>query len=305
MKRLQIFGLFILLSVKIFGQINMTDSTAQVIGYWDKNEKQSYIVTQEKYKIKDSDTTSRDFYKYAVDITIVDSTANSYTIDWFYKDYEIQSENALIQKLASITNDMNVRIRTNELGVFQEVINWKDVRDYILKGTRLLKKETKDIPNMDNFMNQLEGMYSTKESIELGAVKEMQQFYTFHGAKYEYGNEYNADMKVASLYGGEPFDTKMTVWLDELNPDDNNFIIRMNQTVNAEQLTNATFDYLVKMAETLKMPAPKREDIPEVSNDTYTASRIHGSGWIIYSIETKETKAEDQTNIEERVIEIK
>lgn len=305
MKRLQIFGLFILLSVKIFGQINMTDSTAQVIGYWDKNEKQSYIVTQEKYKIKDSDTTSRDFYKYAVDITIVDSTANSYIIDWFYKDYEIQSENALIQKLASVTNDMNVRVRTNELGVFQEVINWKDVRDYILKGTRLLKKETKDIPNMDDFIKQLEGMYSTKESIELGAVKEMQQFYTFHGAKYEYGNEYNADVKVASLYGGEPFDTKMTVWLDELNPDDNNFIIRMNQTVNAEQLTNATFDYLVKMAETLKMPAPKREDIPEVSNDTYTASRIHGSGWIIYSIETKETKAEDQTNIEERVIEIK
>lgn len=283
----------------------MTDSTAQVIGYWDKNEKQSYIVTQEKYKIKDSDTTSRDFYKYAVDITIVDSTANSYTIDWFYKDYEIQSENALIQKLASVTNDMNVRVRTNELGVFQEVINWKDVRDYILKETRLLKKETKNIPNMDDFIKQLEGMYSTKESIELGAVKEMQQFYTFHGAKYEYGNEYNADVKVASLYGGEPFDTKMTVWLDELNPDDNNFIIRMNQTVNAEQLTNATFDYLVKMAETLKMPAPKREDIPEVSNDTYTASRIHGSGWIIYSIETKETKAEDQTNIEERVIEIK
>lgn len=305
MKRLQIFGLFILLSVKIFGQINMTDSTAQVIGYWDKNEKQSYIVTQEKYKIKDSDTTSRDFYKYAVDITIVDSTANSYIIDWFYNDYEIQSENSLIQKLASITNDMNVRIRTNELGVFQEVVNWKDVRDYILKGTKLLKKETKDIPNMDDFIKQLEGMYSTKESIELGAVKEMQQFYTFHGAKYEYGNEYNADMKVASLYGGEPFDTKMTVWLDELNPDDNNFIIRMNQTVNTEQLTNATFDYLVKMAETLKVPAPKREDIPEVSNDTYTASRIHGSGWIIYSIETKETKAEDQTNIEERVIEIK
>ena len=123
MKRLQIFGLIFLLSVKIYGQINMNDSTVQVIGYWDKNEKQSYIVTQEKYKIKDSDTTSREFYKYAVDITIIDSTADSYIIDWFYKDYEINSENALINKLASITEDMIVKIRTNELGVFQEVIN--------------------------------------------------------------------------------------------------------------------------------------------------------------------------------------
>lgn len=304
MKRLKILGFAILLSVKIYGQINMNDSTAQVIGYWDNNEKQSYIVTQEEYKIKDSDTTSREFYKYAVDITIVDSTADSYIIEWFYKDYEIKSENPLIQKLTSIIEDMSIRIRTNELGVFQEVINWKDVKEYILKGTRLLKKETKDIPNMDNVIKQLEELYSTKESIELAAVKEMQQFYTFHGAKYEYGEEYNAVMKVANLYGGEPFDTKVTVWLDELKPDDNNFIIRMKQSVDSEQLTKATFDYLTKMSETLKVPAPKNEDMPEFTNDTYTASRIHGSGWIIYSIETKETKAEGQTNIEERIIEI-
>jgi hypothetical protein len=304
MKRLQIFGLFILMSMSIYGQLNMTDSTAQVIGYWDKNEKQTYIVTQKKYKIKDSDTTSREFYKNTIDITIVDSTANSYIIDWFYKDYEIQSENPLIQKLSSIAEDVHVKIRTNEFGVFQEVVNWKDVRDYILKGTKMLKEETKDIPNMDKFIKQIEGLYSTKESIELGAVKEMQQFYTFHGAKYEYGKEYNADMKVANLYGGEPFDTKVTVWLDELNPDDNNFIIRMNQTVDSEQLTKAAFDYLTKMSETLKVPAPKRDDIPKVSNDTWTASRIHGSGWIVYSIETKETKAEGQTNVEERIIEI-
>lgn len=304
MKTLQIFGLIMMVSVNIYGQINMNDSTTQVIGYWDKNEKQSYIVTQEKYKIKNSDTTSREFYKYAVDITIVDSTADSYIIDWFYKDYEIQSENPLIQKLSSIAEDMNVRIRTNELGVFQEVINWKEVRDYILKGTKMLKKETKDIPNMDNFIKQVEGMYGTKESIELGAVKEMQQFYTFHGAKYEYGEEYNVDMKVANLYGGEPFDTKVTVWLDELNPDDNNFIIRMKQTIDSKQLTKATLDYLTKMSETLQVPATKFENIPEVTNDTWTASRIHGSGWIVYSIETKETKAEGQTNIDERIIEI-
>lgn len=42
MKKLQILGLAILLSAGAFGQINMNDSTAQVIGYWDMNEKQTY-----------------------------------------------------------------------------------------------------------------------------------------------------------------------------------------------------------------------------------------------------------------------
>lgn len=304
MRKLQILGLAIFLSVGAFGQINMIDSTAQVIGYWDKNEKQTYIITHEKFKVKDSDTTSREFYRYAVDMTIVDSTANSYVIDWFYRDYEIQSNNELIQKLSSITEDMTVRIRTDELGAFQEVVNWKEVRDYILKATKLMKKETKSIPNMDKFIKQVEGMYSTKQSIELGAVKEMQQYYTFHGGKYELGEEVNANMQAANLYGGDPFDMKVTLWLDELNPDNNNFIIRMQQTIDSEQLTNATFDYLVKMAETMKVPAPKKEDIPPMTNDIWTASRIHGTGWIIYSVETKEVKAEGVTNFEERIIEI-
>ncbi len=304
MRKLSILGLAIFMSVSTFGQINMNDSTAQVIGYWDMNEKQTYIITQEKFQIKDSDTTAREFYKYAVDMTIVDSTANSYLIDWFYRDYEIQSDNELIQKLSSIIEDMTVRIRTDELGAFQEVVNWKEVRDYILKATKLMKKETKSIPNMDKFINQVEVMYSTKQSIELGAVKEMQQYYTFHGGKYELGEEINANMQAANLYGGDPFDMKVTLWLDELNPDNNNFIIRMQQSVDSEQLTNATFDYLVKMSETLKVPAPKKEDIPPMTNDIWIASRIHGSGWIIYSVETKEVKAEGVTNFEERIIEI-
>ena len=51
---------------------------------------------------------------------------------------------------------------------------------------------------------------------------------------------------------------------------------------------------------------PERKDFPSLTNETYTASRIHGeTGWIIYSIETKEVKAEETTNIEERIIEIK
>jgi hypothetical protein len=304
MKRLPIFGLIFFLSIQMYGQLNMTDSTAQVVGYWDKNEKQTYIITHEKYKIKETDTLSREFSKYTVDITIVDSTADSYLIDWFYKDYEIQSENPLMKKLSSIADNMHIKIRTNELGVFQEVVNWKEVRDYILKATKMLKKETKDIPNMDDFIKQLEGIYSSKESIELGAVREMQQFYSFHGANYEYGEEYNANMKTGNLYGGEPFDTKVTVWLDELNPEDNNFVLQMKQSVDSEQLTKATYEYITKMAETLKVPAPRKEDMPEVSNDIWTASRIHGSGWVIYSIETKETRTDGQTNIEERIIEI-
>lgn len=304
MRQLFFIGFVFLMLTKTNGQINMNDSSVQVIGYWDKNEKQSYIVTNQSYKVKNSDTSSRESYKYAVDITIVDSTADSYTIDWFYHDYDIKADNELIKKLSSIAEDMTVTITTDGLGAFKEVKNWKDIRDFILKGTKMLKKETKDIPNLDKVIKQMEDMYSTKESIEAAAIKEIQQFYTYHGGKYKLGEEITASMKVANLYGGAPFDTEVTLWLDEINTEDNNSIIRMQQIVNSEQLTKTTFDYLTKMSESMKVPGPKWEEIPPLKNETWTSSRIHNAGWVIYSIETQEVSAEDVTNVKENIIEL-
>lgn len=52
------------------------------------------------------------------------------------------------------------------------------------------------------------------------------------------------------------------------------------------------------------LPEPNRKDIKGIVNQTDLASRIHDSGWVIYSIQTKTVSAEDATNIEETVIEI-
>ena len=78
----------------------------------------------------------------------------------------------------------------------------------------------------------------------------------------------------------------------------------MHQSVNSEQLTKTTFDYLTELSATMKVPGPKWEEFPPLKNETTTASRIHGDGWIIYSIETKEVSAENVLNVDERIIEI-
>ena len=304
MKRISFNFILLILESSLLGQINMSDSTFQVIGYWAQHEKQSYTVTEEKYKVSDSDTTSRENSRYDVEVTIIDSTASSYTIDWFYKNYTIDSDNEIYKKLASIAEDMHIRIMTDEFGAFKEVINWKDVKSYMHKAIAMLKKEFKEIPNMDKILIQVEALYSSKEAIEAGAIKEIQQFYSFHGGKYKLGEQINARIKLPNLYGGEPFDADIVLWLDEMNADDNNSILRMNQVVDSVQLTNAAYAYIAKMSDALGTELPKREDFPPLRNNIWTASRIHGSGWIIYSVETKEVSADNILNFEERIIEI-
>jgi len=88
--------------------------------------------------------------------------------------------------------------------------------------------------------------------------------------------------------------------------DDNSFVLRSVQEVDEEQLVNATLEYLNKITESMNVNAvlPKLEDIKDLKNEILTASRIHETGWIIYSIMTKTVVLSNTTVIEERIIEI-
>jgi len=300
-----LFITIFLISSTLFGQISVQDSTVQVIGYWSKQETQSYDISYEKYKIKSKDTISRELMKYEVDIKIIDSTENSYTIEWFYKNYSIDTDNELVRKLTSIANDISVKIKTDEFGAFIEIVNWEEIRDYLTKVTETLKDELKDVPNHEKIIANVMKVYSTKESIEANAIKDALQFYQFHGVKYTLGEELGGKLETTNNYGGNPFETDVRYSLDEINEIDGNSILRSTQAINSEQLTDATYNYLEKLG-TFGDKFPPRNEFPSLTNVTYTASRIHGeSGWIIYSIETKEITAEETTNVEERIIEIK
>ena len=305
MKKLLVFGIIFLISSNLFSQISIKDSTVQVIGYWSKYDKQSYDVTYEKYKLKNKDTISRELMKYEVDVKIIDSTANSYSIEWFYKNYSINTENELVRKLTSIADDISVKIKTDEYGAFLEVINWEEVRDYLEKVTEKLKVELKDVPNYKEIIANVMSIYSTKESVEANAIKDALQFYKFHGVKYKLGEELTGKLETSNNYGGKPFETNVQYSLDEINETDGNSILRSNEIINSEELTDATYNYLKKSG-TFGDKFPARDKFPSLTNETNTASRIHGeTGWIIYSIETKTITAEETTNIEERILVIK
>lgn len=288
----------------LFGQINIEDSTVQVIGYWDMNETQSYTITEESIKIEGNDTISRDLSRYEVDITIIDSTKHTYNIEWHYKNYSISSENPIQQKLASLTPDFKITIQTDEFGCFEKVINWKEIRDLMTELINILKADFDTLPGFDTAFDQLISPYKSREAIESSAISEIHQYYAFHGAVYALGEELTAQVQTPNIFGDEPFDCEITVLLDEIFPEDNNYIIRSRQIIDPEQLTDATYNFISQLSSAVEASIPNREDFPTLSNETWSASRIHESGWVIYSIETKKVVAEGTTQINERIIEI-
>ena len=289
-----------------FGQINMNDSTAQVIGYWNKGDKQSYAMQLQKIKLKVTDTTANEIMTYNVDITVIDSTENTYVIEWYYRNFKSNTENELMKKLAASSEDIKVLIETDELGSIRRVLNWKEVGKHMEKTLHPLEKEFANIPQVKKMIKQMLSMYTTEQGVFSAAIQDAQQFYTYHGAQYTLNELLEGQLKVPNMYNqNEPFDSQLKISLDELNPNDNNYVISSSQEVDSEQLTSVTFEYLKNFSKSMGTPEPKKKDIGQLTNLTTTASRIHGSGWVIYSIQTKTVESPGATNIEERIIEIK
>lgn len=307
MKPLLFTTLTLFIATILYGQINIEDSTVQVVGYWYKGDTQSYTISDEKYKVNGADTTDRSFFTYDVDILIKDSTADSYTIEWKYSNYKTDSsENIFLKKILSIFQDLTVEMKMNEMGGIIEVINWKQIQEYANNAFDILQKELKDIPNIDAVLQQAKSSFSSQEAIQANAIKDAIQYYNYHGGKYKLGETLTSNLQLQNNYGGAPFDTDIQVVLDEINTEEGNSILKMFQSVDSKQLTDATYDYLVKMSKSMDLDLQPRDTFPPLKNETFTGSRIHGeTGWVIYSIETKEVFAEGIQNIEERIIMLK
>jgi hypothetical protein len=298
---------FALLAATASAQITAIDSSAQCIAYWSKGDKMTYSVISTKLKLKDADTTMAEQGSYMVDITVLDSTAKSYTIQWAYRDYNLGSDNPVVQKLADMYRDMTIKVKTDEMGAITEVINWKELRDETNRFYKALMKDMKELNELPGFkamMDRTIKTFSTKEAIESLAVADIQQFHSFYGAAYTLNEELKGRMKVPNFLGGEPFDSDITVVMEELNVEDGNYVLRMTEQVDKDQLTKATLAYVQGMAKSMGVDMPKAEDLGSLEHLVELATRMHESGWPLYSVHTKTINGEGVEQIEERIIEL-
>ncbi|MBP1663457.1 MAG: hypothetical protein H6Q19_597 [Bacteroidetes bacterium] len=308
MKKITAFLLFVFCGFSLFGQINAADSTVQVVGYWNVHDKQTYQVTEESNKIQNgTDTISKQKIAYLLDVEVLDSTANSYTIQWLSHDVKvINTPNPLLDDLYKLGENSKIIFSVSETGVFKEILNWQEMQAQNQKAFEMLRTKFDTIPQLVNMINGLESKFNSKEAIEGSSVKLINQFYSFHGGKYKLGEELNTSVKLPNAYGGEPFDGMLTVLLDEIDTDNDYSIIRSWQTADSGQLTEFAKKIVKGIASDMNVDIKNEQlDFPPMVNETRIASQIHGNtGWVIYSNMTTEVSLNDVLNIEETTIEL-
>src|SRR6478672_2620885 len=119
------------ISLTAISQNTVTDSTATVLGYWKKGDKVSLSVKTRKQKFKDDLSTSDNTSTYKVNISVVDESPDSYTLEWKTSDIKVagmDADNPVVSKLAQMAEGLVMRYKTDAGGSFQELLNWEEVR---------------------------------------------------------------------------------------------------------------------------------------------------------------------------------
>lgn len=287
-------------------QINNQESSVEVVGYWNRNEKLTYILKNLKYKITEEDTTTKEYYNYSIEISVKDSASKSYQFDWVYSNYQSNIENKLLNRLKGINQGLKVKVITTEIGSYVGVSNFEEIKQKLKPLFTALKTEFKDVANSSTLIRDYEVLYSSKESIENLAFKEIQQYYSFYGEKYKLDTEVKGKAKVRNNFGGDPFDASLSIKLTEIDKEDNNSVIKLNHNIDSKQAKEAISDANLIIGNDKSKKYVAINNTSPINYFEKITSRIHApTGWVLYSNKSLEIVSGKSKNVEEAIFKIK
>ncbi len=282
----------------------MADSTVQVIGYWDIGEKQTYLITEESYRIQDTDTLDRNATKYFVDISIADSTATEYLINWHYRDFTDNQPNPIHHLSAMAKEGLTVQVKTDENGKLLGISNWKAINKHMSKTLKKAKKVAKKNQDYKFDLEKLTHHLASLNNYTNEFGKEYAQFYYFHGLQYELNEVYEAVVDRENRLGAGPLQIKMSVFLDEIFEENESFVLRSVEESDSDQLTAITHEYLKQNASHYKLGNINVKELPKITHIKYIGAELHAYGWPLLSMESIEANSENNLKVIDRTIDL-
>lgn len=317
MKKMFILCFCLMTAFQAFAQINLKDSTAQVVAYWSKGDKYCYNYASQTIDIKGTDTTEVSYSESKFELEVIDSTANSYLVNYtkLSEAVSIPDENSfvagLIKKLANVGNSISITFRTDEYGTFQEIVNFDEYKKGLMSQLEVLikelekelEKELKDKATRDAFSTLIAPFMS--DAFVYKSIEPVTSLFSFHGKKLKLNESYTDNIQIASPFEqGKTLDGELQRYVAEFNPETTWTTFHSITRYNKEQLKMTVFNYMNSIApEGQKITSVS--EVPDMSMDGYTSITVHlDTGWPGYASLLQETAHPDKTRQKKWYIEI-
>lgn len=290
MKTKLILLLMISISVGTNAQINKADSTVQAITYWNLNESYTYEFIQGKNKSEGGESSMDNSLRSILQVTVIDSTETSYTIEWRFLKHDIPGIDQ-IPELKNLLNDKKYVYRTNEIGEFEELLNWEEVRDNTLATTRAslsMAFQGRNEAEADSLINSTYTMMEsmmTKEYIEQKVIEPVSIFHSFFGGVYGLDEVIETDIDIAiPAFNLGNTTARVKIWLDEIDFEDDIYTICFEQKIAQEQIKKIMEQFFGELSQNLNIENSNKEGLNDVLSAEWDYSVVvyvvfDNSGW--------------------------
>lgn len=229
--------IFTLLSATIFFQ---TDSTSvSFVAYWDIRDSYDFKISKLKQSWKNDVQTSDEEQSYIANFTVIDSTENSYTINWSFENdlvntYNIPDE--LMEKFEAYSLT-EIQYQTSELGDFIEILNWKEVSETMNNMFNdMIEVLSENDPEKQKVLAQglapFKQIYSSKQGIEELVVKELQYFHFPMGVEFDITEPIFYDEELANMFGGNPIKADAKLYFENVDFEEGFCILKQEMKLN-------------------------------------------------------------------------
>jgi hypothetical protein len=250
MQKISITFILFLFCFQLFAQIDSTNIA--FVAYWEEGDTYDYKITKTKQKWKKSELIENNVQSYQIKFFVLKSTPTSYTIKWTYENdlgSNLNLSKDILKKLSKY-NNIDIIYKTSETGVFQEIVNWKEV-------SKLYKNMFDDIINsyaqgekakeLREALTPLKNIYNSKEGVEQLILKEIQYFHFPMGLEFETKEIIEFEDEIPNMLGGSPIKADAKLFFEKVDTDESFCVFKHQMTLDKDDTMRVLGEVFAKM----------------------------------------------------------
>jgi hypothetical protein len=232
MKIITSFCTLLIASVTICNAQNRTtDTSATCIAFWKNKATKVYQIKHSKEKSSAKGITTSEAV-YEAHLKVTDSTAAGFTVEWVYKNFKSAgTADNTINSLNAILEGLKIIYKTDDVGIFTELVNWKEVKEFAIGNYEKAVVNKNTDKEFIFALSQIKAIFQSKENIEAVLIREVQLFHSPYGVEYTQ-SPVVTEIELPNVTGGAPFPATIIIKLDELNLPKDYCKVSLNQTID-------------------------------------------------------------------------
>jgi len=225
-----------------------------IVAYWQKGDFMEYSVTKVKRQFRNDSLVQNDTTIMFAGLTVIDSTADSYTLRWSVYEDNLVDFISSDQGSGDLISDgtLDVIYKTSEAGAFMEITNWKQVSEILIQSSRelirsMMSEKEPDTAKFNQIIEPVLAMYGSRQGIEQLAFPELQLLHFAFGTEMMVDDTIHYNDQLPNMFGGEPIRASGSLYFSEVDFNKNYCALEQTSFMNPDDTKKMVVDFLSRM----------------------------------------------------------